>query len=193
MLTYNTQLKKLVLPEYGRNIQKMVDHCMGLEDKEARTACANAIVRTMSTLYPPQGDPEEYYRKLWDHLAIMSNFSLDIDWPYEVLRPDSLNIKPDPIPLYKDSVDYRHYGRSLVNMIRVAADMEPGEERDALVVLLANQMKKTLLLANPDSGDDLRVFKDIRAISNGVIDIDPEKVKLCEYKALPAPKKKKKK
>ena len=193
MLTYNTRLKKLILPEYGRNIQKMVDHCLGLPDKDERTRCATAIVNAMETLFQPQGDVDEYRRKLWDHLAIMSDFSLDIDWPYEVVRPDELDSRPDPIPLYKDPVDYRHYGRSLVNMIRVAADMEPGEERDALALLLANQMKKTLLLANPEVVEDERVFKDLRKISHGVIDLDAAKVKLYDYKALPVPKKKKKK
>lgn len=192
MLTYNTQLKKLTLPEYGRNIQKMVDHCLTIEDRAARNDCAYAIIETMSQLFPAQGDPEEYRRKLWDHLAILSGFNLDIDWPYEVIRPDSLISAPDPIPLYHEQVEYRHYGKELVAMVRLAADMPQGEERDELVMLLANQMKKQLVLLNLDSVDDGRVFRDLFEISNGAINIDPA-TRLADYKALPAPSSKKKK
>lgn len=192
MLTYNTQLKKLILPEYGRNIQKMVDHCLTIADRNERIDCAYAIVDTMAQLFPAQGDPEEYRRKLWDHLAIMSDFNLDIDWPYEVIRPDSLDTAPDPIPLYHERVDYRHYGKALVAMVRMAADMPEGEERDELVMLLAHQMKKQLVLHNLDSVDDGRVYRDLYDISQGAINIDAS-TRLADYKALPAPSSKKKK
>lgn len=192
MLTYNTQLKKLKLPEYGRTIQKMVDHCLTIDDRARRTDCAYAIIETMAQLFPGQGDPEEYRRKLWDHLAILSDFKLDIDWPYEVIRPDSLDVAPDPIPLYHEHVDFRHYGKELVAMARLAADMPAGEERDELVMLLANQMKKQLVLHNLDSADDGRVYRDLYEITRGAISIDPA-TKLADYKALPAPSSKKKK
>lgn len=193
MQEYNTRMKKLVLPEYGRNIQKMVDHCLTIEDKEQRTACAYAIVDTMLTLFPPEGDPEEYNHKLWDHLSIMSDFKLDIDWPFEVVQADSLSSRPDPLPIYKDKPDSALYGRTIVSMIRVASDMAEGEEREALVLMIANQMKKVLVLTFPDlSVEDRRVFADIFNLSKGAIKV-PEDTKLLEYKALPAPSKKKKK
>lgn len=100
MLTYTNHLKKLILPEYGRNIQNMVDHCLTLEDREERTACAHTIVRAMMTLFPNNtSDREEYRRKLWDHLLIMSDFKLDIDLPFETVRPETFEGRPEPLPL----------------------------------------------------------------------------------------------
>lgn len=193
MLTYNTKLKKLILPEYGRNIQKMVEHCLTIADRDERTRCAFAIVDTMENIFPPEGDPEEYRRKLWDHLAIMSEFALDIDWPYEIIKPDSLDTKPEPISNITAEVTYRHYGKNLEAMIDVATQMPEGEERDALVLLLASHMKKTMLQVNPEGVEDERVFKDLRIMSHGAFNLDPEQVQLPEFKAAPAPSKKKKK
>ena len=97
MLDYNTQLKKLELPEYERNIQRMVDYCTQIEDREERTQCAYAIIATMGNLFPHLRDINDFKHKLWDHLAIMSDFKLDIDYPYEVLKPDNLYTRPNPI------------------------------------------------------------------------------------------------
>ncbi len=193
MLTYNTRLKKLILPEYGRNIQKMVDYCVGIKDREERTVCAYNIVDTMENMFPPEGDPEEYRRKLWDHLAIMSEFQLDIDWPFPVIQAEELDTKPEPMQLPSTGTQYRHYGQTIVNMIDFASCMPEGEERDALVLLMANHMKKLLLALNPDGVEDERVFNDLRQISHGAIVIRPGQMELCEFKTLPAPKKKKKK
>ncbi|MCD8387733.1 MAG: DUF4290 domain-containing protein [Bacteroidales bacterium] len=193
MLTYNTQLKKLALPEYGRHIQNMVDYCRTIPDFEERTACAYTIVDTMEQMFPTEGDLEEYRRKLWDHLAIMSEFDLDIDWPFEVVRKDELDTRPEPILLPDPRVPYRHYGQLLVYMVEEDSMMEPSEERDALVMLLANHMKKQLLTFNPDGVDDERVFADIRQITHGAINIHPDELTLYDFKTLPAPKKKKKK
>ena len=86
MLTYNTQLKKLKLPEYGRNIQQIIDYCCTIEDREERTRCAYSIIQIMGSLFPQLGDEADYKHKLWDHLAIMSDFKLDIDYPYEIIK-----------------------------------------------------------------------------------------------------------
>ena len=94
MLTYNTQLKKLVLPEYGRNIQQMVDHCLTIEDREERTACAYSIINSMGNLFPQLRDVDDFKHKLWDHLAIMSDFKLDIDYPCDIIRPENLESRP---------------------------------------------------------------------------------------------------
>ena len=193
MLTYNTQLRPLILPEYGRNIQQMVDHCLTLEDKEERTACAHTIIKTMHTLFPSQGNAEEYRRKLWDHLAIMSNFALDIDWPYEVIMPESLNSQPDPVFYGANDIRHRHYGKTVELMIDRAAAMEPGEERDTLILLLANHMKKLMLAVNPEGVEDAKIFKDLLHMSHGAINLNPSDVHLHEFKAAPAPSKKKKK
>ncbi len=193
MLTYNTQLKPLVLPEYGRNIQQMVDHCLTLNTREERTACAHTIIKTMLTLFPAQGNADEYRRKLWDHLAIMSGFELDIDWPYEVIQPDSLHSQPAGVPYEVNDIRHRHYGKTMELMIDHASAMAPGEERDALILLLANHMKKLMLAVNPEGVDDAKIFKDLLHMSHGAINLNPAEVHLHEFRAAPAPVKKKKK
>ncbi|MCC8119560.1 MAG: DUF4290 domain-containing protein [Bacteroidales bacterium] len=193
MLTYNTRLKKLILPEYGRNIQKMVEYCVGIPDREERNVCAYNIVETMENLFPGEGDPEEYRHKLWDQLAIMSDFKLDIDWPYPVIQAEELDTKPQPMLLPSNNVQYKQYGQTIINMIDYASCMPEGEERDALILLMANHMKKLLLNLNPDGVDDERIFDDLRHISRGAINILPGQMELCEFKTLPLPKKKKKK
>lgn len=196
MLTYNTQLKKLILPEYGRNIQQMVDHCLTIEDREERTACAYSIINSMGNLFPQLRDVDDFKHKLWDHLAIMSDFKLDIDYPCDIIRPENLETRPDRIDYQLSPIKMRHYGKSIELMIAKAATMEDNEERDALIRLIANHMKKLMLAVNPDGVDDAKIFKDLAMYSHGAIRLDPATYHLHEFKAAPAPttsKKKKKK
>lgn len=197
MLTYNTQLKKLILPEYGRNIQQMVDYCVSIPDREERTVCAHSIIASMGNLFPQLRDTEDFKHKLWDHLAIMSDFKLDIDYPYEVIKPENLESRPEPLNYELSSIKLRHYGKYIELMIAKAVSLEEGEERDALVILIANHMKKLMLAVNPDGVDDAKVFKDLEAYSHGAIRLDPATCRLHEFKAAPTPqtsgKKKKKK
>lgn len=192
MLTYNNRLKKLVLPEYGRNIQNMVDHCTTIADRDERQLCAETIVNSMLTLFPPTGDADEYRRKLWDHIMIMSDFKLDIDMPYGMVAKETFDEGPAPVPLMRPGkLQFRHYGDIILHLIDTAATMEPGEERDALTNLIANQMKKTLMGDSTEGVDDLRILNDLRYLSHGVLDIDC--VRLLEYKHAPTPSGKKKK
>ena len=194
MLTYNTQLSRLTLPEYGRNIQRMVDYCLTIPDRDERTACAHTIVSTMSTLFPSLRSTPGFRQKLWDHLAILSDFRLDIDYPVEVIRPDSLGTLPDALPYaFDEAPRRRHYGKYLERMVETAASMPEGEEREALALLLANQMKKLMLAVAPDGVDDEKIFKDLREISHGEIILDPMKHRLYEFQAAPVPSSKKKK
>ena len=193
MLTYNTQMKDLALPEYGRNIQRMLDYCLTLEDRDERTRCAYAIVKAMTTLFPEGRDDEDSERKFWDHLAIMSDFKLDIDWPYEVLKPDSIEPKPDPLHYSGENIKRRHYGHHIESIIEVAADMEDGPDRDALILLIANQMKKLILTVSKDSVEDEKIFNDISLMSNGRINVTPGHFKLQDYQESAVSKKKKKK
>lgn len=192
MLTYNTRQKPLALPAYGRNIQRMIDHCLTLEDREERNVCARTIIKTMATLLPEIKNEEGYEHKLWDHLAIMSGFQLDIDWPFDVIRPDNLNSLPDPVGYGKNPIRYRHYGAVLPRLIDTAASMDNGEERDELVKLIANQMKKSLLALTSDV-DDAKVFADLAEMSHGAIIVDPASLQLHEYKIAPQTTGKKKK
>ena len=195
MLRYNTQLKPLALPEYGRNIQSMVDHCLSIEDREQRTQCAYTIIESMANLFPDLKNGGEYDHKLWDHLAIMSDFQLDIDYPCEVIKPDNLHTKPERVEYQLDGVRRRHYGKTIEAMIMSAADMEAGEEKDELIKLIAAQMKKTLLAVNSDGVEDSRVFRDLMEISGGRIRVDESQMKIREFiiPAQPTGKKKKKK
>lgn len=192
MLTYNTRQKQLVLPEYGRNIQKMVDHCLSIEDRQERTQCAHAIVRAMGNLFPELRQGENVH-KLWDHLMIMSGFQLDVDFPCEVVGREQLQTQPDTVPYMQSPMRYRHYGRLTQAMIAKAVEMPVGPERDELVVLLANQMKKQMLAVNPDGVDDGRIFRDLADMTHGEIRLDPAVVSLRQYKAAPQPVKGKKK
>lgn len=193
MLTYNTQLKQIKLPEYGRVIQSMVDYCKTIEDRDERTRCARAIVKTMYTLFPSERNEAEGNRKFWDHLAIISNFQLDIDWPIDVIKPEEIAPRPDPVYLDDQPTNYRHYGKNIERMIYLAADMEENEDRWALVTLIASQMKKMMLAVNKDGASDEKIFRDLEEISGGRIRINPVDMPLHEFKAAPTPSKKKKK
>lgn len=181
MLRYNTQLKPLILPEYGRNIQSMVDHCMTIDDRVERTRCAYAIIESMANLFPELNNGGEYDHKLWDHLVIMSDFKLDIDYPCEIIQSENLHTRPDKVEYTIDVVLRRHYGKTIVKMIKHASSLEESEERNVLIEMIANQMKKTLLSSNKDGVEDSRIFKDLADISDGAISIDENQLKLKEY------------
>ena len=151
MLTYNSQLKKLALPEYGRNIQQMVDYCCTIEDREERNKCAYSIINTMSNLFPQLNQEADFRHKLWDHLAIMSDFKLDVDYPYEVVKPENLETKPQPVGYKLESIKMRHYGKIVDQMIQRACEYPEGDEKEALVMLIANHMKKLIYQINNET------------------------------------------
>ena len=196
MLTYNTHLPQLVLPQYGRNIQQMVDHCTDIADRDERNRCAKTIVDAMLTLFPANGNREEHYRKLWDHLIIMSRFKLAIDLPFEPLDPTVFADRPEPLTLPQGMPMYfRHYGSCITRLVDIICTMPEGHERDELTLLTANQMKKMFLNINRDGADDSRIFDDLRNMSHGSIRLDPASTVLNDYRPTPlqAGKKKKKK
>lgn len=193
MLTYNTHKKPIVLPEYGRLIQSMVDHALTIEDREERTACAYSIVKAMKTLVKTQPGEEESEKKYWDHLAIISNFKLDIEWPFEIIREETIHTRPEPMPYDGIGVNRFQYGRNLVNMLDASAELPAGPERDAAITLVANQMKKASLAWDDEGYSDERVFHDIANITEGKIVIQPGELMLCEFTDAPKPGKKKKK
>jgi len=193
MLTYNNHLKKLVLPEYGRNIQNMVERCLEIEDRGQRNAAAATTVAAMMRLFPPTGPTEEYRRKLWDHIIIMSGYRLDVDTPYDMPLPPSEGERPDPLHYNTDPARRRHYGRLVELTVAAAADMPPGEERDELLSLVGNQMKKLLLAINPEGVDNERVYRDLYEMSDGNIRVDAESLPLHEFNIVVPPSKKKRK
>lgn len=190
-MDYNSQRKKLALPEYGRNIQNMVDYLFTIEDKEKRNKHAQIVIDVMGNLYPYLRDVTEFKHKLWDHLAIMSDFKLDIDYPYDPPTPDILTEKPGHVPYNQHHIRLKHYGRTTELMIEAAVAME-GEEQKIMIELLANHMKKLYLSWNKDSVEDDKIFKDLTALSKGQLEI-PEDLKLSEIKQLISSNKTKKK
>ena len=160
-MRYNTEEKQLTLPDYGRNIQNMVDHCTQIEDRVERNRCAVTIISIMGNMFPHLRDVADFKHILWDHLAIMSDFQLDVDYPYEIVRKEDLHKRPPRLPYANGRIAYRHYGKIMEQMILVATEMEEGEAKNALIKLLANQMKKLFMTWNKDSVDDRKILKDL--------------------------------
>ena len=182
-MEYNTQRKKMELPEYGRSVQNMVDHALTIEDREERQRCANTIINIMGGMFPHLRDVPDFKHKLWDHLAIMSDFKLDIDYPYELVDPTTLHPTPERIAYPKGSIRYRHYGRCIEDMIKKACDMPEGEERDELLRLIAAQMKKEYILWNKDGVEDSKIIEDICEYSDGKIRLTENELNLGIYRA----------
>ena len=192
-LDYNTQREQLVLPEYGREIQKMVDHALTLPTKEDRQACAESIIATMSILFPQGYDAIDLEHKLWDHLAIMSNFQLDIDYPFDVSEAIKAATKPQRVGYTSSHIPVRHYGKLLFDTFERLKNMPEGEERDALVRLTANQMKRALVEWGHGAADNERVASDLAAFTNGKIQLDLDTFKFEKLPAREPEKKRKKK
>ncbi len=179
---YNTSRKHLVLPEYGRNIHMMVDHIKTVEDKEERNRLSHAVVAVMGNLNPHLRDINDFKHKLWDHLALIAEFDLDIDYPYDPPRPETFVEKPRKVPYGTHRIAFRHYGKAIEMMIDTALQLDESEQKDALVNVIANHMKKSYLTWNRESVDDEVVLKDLKKISKGKLDLS--KVKLSEAKDL---------
>lgn len=182
MLEYNSQQKQLVMPEYGRNIQQMVDHCLTIEDREERTRCAHTIINIMGNLFPHLRDIDDFKHKLWDHLAIMSDFKLDIDYPCEIVRKENLDTLPERVPYSISNIRYRHYGKLTEDMMQKARLMPEGEERAVLVNMLANYMKRSYITWNKDNVEDEKIWQDIRDYTHGTIHIDTPLIRAKEVK-----------
>lgn len=182
-MKYNTQEKNLPLPEYGRAVQKMVDHALTIEDRAERQRCADTIIAVMGNMFPMLRDMPDFKHKLWDHLAVMSDFKLDIDYPYEVVKPEDMHAIPQRIPYPKGAIRYRHYGRCIEEMMKKVCTMPEGEERSELLRLIAAQMKKEYVLWNKDNVEDSKIIEDIIEYSSGQICLSENELNLGVYRA----------
>ncbi len=171
-LDYNTQRELLQMPEYGREIQKMVELAVTLPTKEERLRCARTIVKLMETKVPQLRENADYEQTLWDHLYIMSHKQLDIDWPFDVSGAERLQEKPQPMKLPQQEIRLRHYGKMVEELMEKLKTMPEGVERDELVRLTANQMKRDLAQWGHGSMDDERVASDLARFTNGKIQLD---------------------
>ncbi|NVK51494.1 MAG: DUF4290 domain-containing protein [Flavobacteriaceae bacterium] len=183
-LEYNSERPLMIIPEYGRHIQKLVDHCVALENKEERNTMAKAIVDVMGNLQPHLRDVPDFKHKLWDQLFIMSKFNLDVDSPYEKPSKEELQEKPESLPYPKSASRYRYYGNNIQTMIDVALTWDDGEEKEALVYTIANHMKKCYLNWNKDTVDDAIIFNHLYELSETKIDLRNSEEVLSESKSL---------
>ena len=188
---YNTQRNKMTLPEYGRNVQKMVDHIKTIEDREERNRAAKTIIQVMGNLNTHLRDVGDFKHKLWDHLAIIADFELDIDSPYPPPEIQKFNAKPNEIPYMQGEIRFLHYGRIIELMIKAAIDFEEGEEKEYLTTLIVNQMKKSYITWNRGQVADEVIINDLKILSRGKLQMT-DGVKILETKELipPTPKKK---
>lgn len=170
-LQYNTQRSPLRIPEYGRHIQKMVDQALDQPNKKERNKMANAIIGVMGNLNPHLRDVPDFQHKLWDQLFIMSDFSLDVDSPYPIPEKEVLAARPNPLSYPQNFPKYRFYGNNIKRMIDAAVTFSDGDQKDALIYVIANHMKKCFLNWNKDTVEDAVIFNHLFEISNGQIDL----------------------
>jgi len=170
-LEYNTERSKLIIPEYGRHFQKMVDYAVSIADREERNRVAKAIISVMGNLQPHLRDVPDFQHKLWDQLFIMADFKLDVDSPFPITSKEVLQQRPEPLEYPQNFPKYRFYGNNIKRMIDVAINWEKGDLRDGLEYAIANHMKKCYLNWNKDTVDDQAIFQHLFELSEGKIDL----------------------
>jgi hypothetical protein len=187
---YNTQRKRMALPEYGRNVQKMVDHIKTIEDREERNRAARTIIQIMGNLNPQIRDIGDFKHKLWDHLALIADFSLDIDAPFEPPEASKFIEKPNLVPYRQGDIRYLHYGRIIELMISAASEMDDGDEKEYFTNLIVNQMKKSYITWNRGQVSDEVIIGDMKLLSGGRLKIT-DGIKILEVRELIPPVKRK--
>ena len=170
-LQYNTEREHLIIPEYGRHLQKMINHAVAQESKEERNRLAKAIISIMGNMQPHLRDVPDFQHKLWDQLFIMSDLKLDADSPFEIPTEEMLNVRPEPLKYPQNFPKYRFYGNNIKTMIDVANTWEQGEMKEALQYTIANHMKKSFLNWNKDTVEDSVIFGHLFELSDGKIDL----------------------
>jgi hypothetical protein len=191
-LEYNTTRNHLKMPEYGRNVQKMIRYAISTEDSERRLKVAHVVVNIMSQMHPRLRDEADYKQKLWDHLYIISDWKLDVDGPYPPPSREALAAKPDKVPYSVENIKFKPYGKNIERIIDEAIELEEGPEKDVLMKLIANHLKKSYLNWNRDSVNDELIFKHFTELSEGKLTLE-EGFKLNETNDILAKNPKKKK
>lgn len=170
-MTYNTQREKMILPEYGRTIQEMVDICLQIEDRNERQLCAETIIEIMINMNPNLRQQPDFEHKLWDQLAILSDYKLDIDYPYEVIKREEMDAKPKPLKYPMQRIRFRHYGHLTEAFMKELKDMPEGPERERLTEMMANYMKRSLYNWNRDAMDERKVAADVDYYTEGNVSV----------------------
>lgn len=177
-MDYNTQREKLIMPEYGRGVQQMVEHCKTLADREERMRCARTIIATMANMSEQTADKEDFFKKLWNHLAAMAQYELDIDYPVEIERMDDEATLPEQIPYPQHRIRQRNYGTIVEQFTEHLATMEATPQRDELTIMVANHMKRDLSNWSTDSMSDEKVADDLARYTDGRIQLDLDRQRL---------------
>jgi len=170
-LEYNAERPHLIIPEYGRHLQKLIDQAAMIEDREERNKAARYIIQVMGSLNPHLRDVLDFQHKLWDQIFIMSDFKLDVDSPYPIPTRDVINLKPERLAYPQKNPKYRFYGNNITYMIDVANSWEEGEMKSALVKVIANHMKKSYLSWNKDTVTDAVIFEHLYELSGGKLNL----------------------
>lgn len=170
-MEYNTQRELMPIPEYGRNIQKMIEFTVAIEDREKRNKAANVIIGIMGQMNPHLRDYDDFKHKLWDHLFIISDFKLDVDSPYPKPAPDTLTAKPEKIPYPVSKIKFKHYGKNIEAIIEEIIKLEDGEKKDAMIERIANFMKMSYLSWNRDSVSDELILEHLKELSDGKLQL----------------------
>ena len=170
-MEYNSQREKMVIPEYGRNVQKMIEYTKTIEDKEKRSKSAEVIVRVMMGMNPQIKGEQDYMQTLWDHLFIISGFDLDVDSPFPMPEKEALQRKPEKVEYSDKKFRIKNYGKYIEKIIDKTIEMEDGEEKEALILTIANHLKKSYLNWNRDSVNDETIFKHLEELSQGKLSL----------------------
>lgn len=191
-MEYNTSRSKMSISEYGRNIQKMIEYIMSFDDREKRNQLTQATINVMGQLNPHLRDVNDFKHKLWDHLFIMSDFKLDVDSPYPIPSRNILTRKPERLEYASNNISFKHYGRHIERIIEKACELEEGAEKNALIKLIANHMKKSYLTWNRDAVTDEEIASHLNKLSRGRLQLS-ENVRLTQPNEVPQKVNKKKK
>lgn len=183
-MEYNTELSRLIIPEYGRNVQRMVEYLMTIEDKEKRNHQANAVIEVMGNLNPHLRDVPHFKHKLWDHLFIMSNFQLDVDTPYEMPEQEELVKKPEPMAYPQSNIRLRHFGKNILKIIERATEIEDEAIRNEMVLAICNHMKKSYVSWNNSSVEDSVIVNQFNKMASGKLEAPTDlKLSYVEFNA----------
>lgn len=198
-MKYNTQRNQLIMPEYGRGVQNMVEYCLSLPSKEERQQCAETIIDVMAHLQSSQAGQTDFKHKLWNHLARMAHYELDVYYPVDIIPEEETTAHPASMHYPMKKIHHRHYGHLLEASLEHVAEMPEGEERDAYLAAIASQMRQNLYIWNPGSMDEGQVASDVARYTQGKIRLDLETFHFAplidpnQMKNLPTTSKKKKK
>ena len=179
-LQYNTKKTQLIIPEYGRHVQLMINQIMETQDRDERNKMAKAVIGIMGNMNPHLRDVPDFQHKLWDQLFIMSNFELDVDSPYEKPQKEVLAQKPERLAYPQRNPKYRFYGNNIKSMINVTSNWEDGDLKNALVYNIANHMKKCFLNWNKDTVQDEVILNHLFELSDNKLKVSEEDLPLTD-------------